>query len=697
MKNQMKDFGGDKMNLKPLISPKNVALVGASNKSGSLGHDMVKMIKSGGYEGGIYPINPRYDEVCGIKCYPDIKSIGKDIDVAVLCVAAKRVEEQIDIAIENGVRSLVIFANCVLEDDIVPSLEERIIKKCKEADIPVLGHNAMGFYNNDLNLRICGFEAPDEGVKGNIALVSQSGSVFSTIGHNEPQLKFNMMVATGTGQVTSLSDYMIYALNMETTKVLGVYMESVRKPERFIEALRLAAQKKIPVVAMKVGKSKLGAAFAKSHTGGLAGDDDAIQAVFDHYGVIRVDSLGEMANTLALFSYYPTAPNGGIVAIADSGGERNLLADDAETVGIGFAKLSEKTMEELEEIQEFGQHADNPLDPWGTGIDFEEIFADSLTLMLKDDNAAIGVISQDLRDGYYLSQGCIDALRIGKENTGKPVAFITNFGGTRRAEYTKQINDFGAPVLMETQPALKAIKNYLKFRDFKYESSKLEKLSLSTEAISLLENNEVLKEAESMKIFKELNFPINDAYIVNSLEELESVRDAIKYPVVVKTAVDGILHKADVGGVKLNITSYEELKDAYVDMRRRLGKEVMVAPMVSFEVEIILGMKLDPTFGPLVVVGAGGIFTELLKDRIVLLPTASEGEIIRGLETLKTYKLFCGFRGKKSVDMDKLVAEIKKFCGICNYLSKWVKEIDINPLGIDGDNMVALDSLILCK
>lgn len=434
------------MNLQPLLSPKSIALLGASGREGSLGYDMMQMIKQGDYDGEVYPVNPGYDEILGYKTYKDLEDIGKPVDMVVLSLAAHRIEEQVDLAIEMGVKSLTIFANCVLEEeqDEEVKLADRIIKKCKDADIPLLGHNAMGYYNNDIGLRICGFIAPDAGITGNISLISQSGSVFSTIGHNEPQLKFNLMLATGTGEVTSLSDYMLHALNMETTRVLGIYMESVRKPEKFIEALKLAREKRIPIVLMKVGKSELGAEFAKSHTGGLAGDDDSIQAIFDHYGVIRAESLQEMSNLLGLFSYFPDIPQGGVTAIADSGGERNLLADDAEAVGLEFAKFSDATMEKLLARQEFGQGADNPLDPWGTGIDFEKIFGDSLEIMLNDDNGAIGVISQDLRDGYYLSEGCIEALEQGHKGSGKPVAFLTNLSGTRRVELTEKINQIPA-------------------------------------------------------------------------------------------------------------------------------------------------------------------------------------------------------------------------------------------------------------
>ncbi|TQR15596.1 acetate--CoA ligase family protein [Psychrobacillus soli] len=678
------------MDLQSLLNPQSVALIGASNKPGSLGFEMMEMIAEGTFTGKVYPINPKYDEILGMKCFPDLESIGHQVDLVVLSVAAKRVLAQVENIIENKAKSIVIFANCVLEEDL--ELEEKVVKKCREANIPVMGHNAMGFYNNDIGLRICGFRAPDANIKGNIALISQSGSVFSTIGHNEPQLKFNLQVATGTGHITSLEDYMKYALEQSSTKVIAVYMESVRKPEEFIEALIMSVTKKIPVVIMKVGKSELGAEFAKSHTGGLAGNDDVFQAVFDHYGVIRVDSLQEFANTLSLFSYFPEIPAGGLVAVVDSGGERNLLADDAEYAELDFATLSDNTMSELSQIQEYGQLAANPLDPWGTGIDFERIFTDSLTIMLMDDNAAIGIISQDLRDGYYLSNGCIDALRKSHENTKKPVAFLTNFSGTRRGEATKLVNNIPAPLLVGTKEGLLAIKHYLYYRDFTFSEGNIQEMDDKSNEIIV---KGTLSEIDSLFLLEKFGLVINKPYAVESLADIEVIQHELDYPVVLKTAEDGILHKSNVGGVVLNLQNNEELKDAYEKLSNKLGCRAIIAPMVTFESEFILGMKQDANFGPMVVVGAGGILTELINDKFVILPNASRTEIERNIKALKSYPLLTGFRGKELVPIDTFIDTIQKFCHMVETLSAQLGEVDINPVGVKGDKIIALDALII--
>ena len=682
-----------------LLAPQSVALIGASNREGTLGFELIQMILQGSYTGGVYPINPKYTEICGLRCYPDLDSIGHKVDMAVLCVSATRVEQQAQICIEAGVKALTVFANCILKEemDSTDKLEDRLIRLCEESGIALLGHNAMGYYNNDIGLRVCGFNAPDANITGNISLCSQSGSILSTICHNEPQLKFNFSVATGTGQVTSLEDYILYALEIPTTKVVGVFMESVRKPEQFIEALERAREKRIPIVLMKVGKSELGAKFAQSHTGGLAGNDDIFNAIYEHYGVLRCHSLQEMANTLLLFSLYPDIPEGGMVAIADSGGERNLLADVAEDVGLKFAVLSEGTMEKLADIQEYTQHAENPLDPWGTGIDFEKIFEESLVVMLEDENAAIGVISQDLRDGYYLSQGCIDALKNTSARQKKPLAYMTNFSGIRRAEMTNQISGFGAAVLAGTHESFAAVRNWLSFRDYSFSSVAPEPMGLPDDLVKLLERNAPVGERDSLSILAHLGLNTLPIISISKPEDLTNTKDRLIFPAVLKTATAGILHKMDVGGVVLNISDYDALITAYKAMSEKLGPEAIVSPMCSFDTELIFGMITDPSFGPFVVVGAGGIYTEMLKDTIVLSPLASEIEIRKKLESLKTYPLLTGIRGLPPADIEALIVQIRKLCAVANYLSQWVSELDINPVAVSSDRIVALDALIIPK
>lgn len=680
--------------LDKLLAPQSVAVVGASAKPGSLGHDTIEMMLRGGFRGEILPINPRYQEVLGLRCHPDLASVGKTIDLAVLCVAARRLETQIEAAIEAKSGALVITANAILADEPEPLLAARIATRCEAAGIPVCGHNAMGFYNNDVALRVCGFSAPDEGARGGIAFISQSGSVFSTLAHNDPQLRFNLAITTGCETVTALADYVDYALDQDSTKVIALYLETVRKPDRFVAALDKAARANVPVVAMKVGRSRLGAKFALSHSGGMAGDDDALQAVFDRYGVVRTKSLDELANTLLLLDRYPSIPQGGLVAIADSGGERNLLADEAEHVGIDFAALSKQTLTELAAVQEYGQEATNPLDPWGTGLEFERIFGESMAIMMADENAAVGVMSQDLRDGYFLTEGCLQAIDIARERTDKPLAFMTNFSGTRRERTTKALDGRCVPVMSGTRDALHAVNNALRRRDYRYlPKRRIAKLPMGVEAA--LVPGQVLQEYEALQTLSSAGIPVVPSFRIDSVDDLDALHDRLSFPAVLKTAAPGVLHKTDAGGVVLGVSGMPAMRSAYTEMTARLGPEAIVQPMIERDRELILGLKTDETFGPLIVVGAGGVLAETLRDRTTFLPGAGESEIVGKLEKLRVYPVLEGVRVKQAVDMETLIRTIVGFSDLCLDLDGRAREIDINPLHVSPEGVVALDALIV--
>ena len=679
------------MDLTPLLTPSSIAIVGASAREGSIGYELLEMIKVSGYDGNLYPVNPRYSDIAGQICYKSIENIGKPIDLAMFVISALRLEQQVDIALQAGVRSMVITPNAVFEGDTQPLLAERIKRKINDAGIPVSGHNSMGFYNNDFNLRACGFRAPKISGRGPIAFISQSGSVFSAITHNDPQLKFNLSINTGTELNVTVADYILYALKQPTTKVIGMFIEAVRDPERFEQALQQAAESRIPVVVLKVGKSELGAKYTISHSGGLAGNDDAFNAVLRHYGAIRVHSMDELANTLMLFSHFPEVPAGDIAMIADSGGERSMLADEAASLGLNFASLSSQTMAELADLQEFGQEASNPLDPWGTGNNFENILRESLAVMTGDKNSAIGILSLDIRDDNFMVASCISALRHTRETVDKPVIHMTNYTGVRRSKTTEVLNSFGVPVLCGTRPTLRAVRNWLNFRDFSFQLQ----VRRCTSSVIFKSDEPVLQENDALQLLKSFGLPTVDCIPVQSEDDVFRLIESLEFPVVLKTIQSGLVHNSDRNGVVLNITDEHSLIAEYRSMAERIGETALVQPMMTVDYELILGMKTDEIFGPVVIVGTGGIFAEQMNDRFVILPTAGTREIHERLQKLSAYRLLKGVRGKQATDMNALVDTIEHFCRMIQTYGNTLREVDINPLAISQSRPIALDALIV--
>lgn len=677
------------MDLAPLLAPASIAAIGASRRAGAIGHELIAAILKSGYGGELYPVNPRYSSIEGLACYPAIGDIGQPVDLAFLILSASRLEQQVDMAIAAGAKAMVITPNAIYEGDSEPPLKDRLKRKLMDADIPVSGYNSMGFYNIDLNLRACGFRAPYDQGAGHIAFISQSGSVFSAITHNDPQLRFNLSINTGTELNVTVADYMLYALEQPTTRVIGIFLESVRDPENFRHALHQAASRKIPVVILKVGASELGARFTISHSGGLAGDDDALEAVLRHYGAIRAASMDELANLLMLFSYHPSPPDGDIALIADSGGERSMIADEADRVGLEFSDLSEETMARLAAIQEYGQEAANPLDPWGTGLNFKEVLSDSLKMMVNDPSSAAGILSLDLRDDNFMVAGCLDAMKDAADGTSKPLLHMTNYSGVRRARTTAKLNKLGVPVLCGTRPALGAVQKWLRFRDYRYSACE-------TRSGSPLNGHAgVIQEFDALNVLRQLGIPAIQCHPVSCLADVERAAASQPFPAVLKTMRPGVAHKSDVNGVIANIQSGEELVAAYRRMAQELGELALIQSMLKFDLELILGMKSDDTFGPLVIMGTGGAYAEHLRDSVALLPTAGEAEILERLQSLAIYPLLLGVRGRPRSDIGALVETVSNFCSIVRGWGTSVSEADINPLAIHQGLPIALDALIV--
>ena len=685
--------------LAPLFEPRSIAFVGASGTADTLGYHMMNMVRDSGYGGRVYPVNPKYARLSGYDCHVSITEVPEAVDLAVLNLANQRVEENLKTAIGAGARSVVIFANGLIEGDTNPPLNDRLAAIIREAGIPVLGSNAMGFYNHAASLRVCGFPALDEVVVGPIALITQSGSVFSTIAHNDPQLEFNLVVSSGREIVTTAADYLDYALEMESTRVAGLFIETVRDPGGFVAALEKAAVRNIPVVVLKVGRSETGAAMAVSHTGAVAGNDDAYQAVFERHGVIRVDTLDEMTAAMSLFADPRRLGAGGLVVVQDSGGEREMVADVAERAGVPFAPLEAATVARMEEVLEFGQEPGNPLDPWGTGKEFESIFGDCFQAMIDDPNAAVGLMMQDLRDGYFLSEGSVEACERVAANSEKPVAFVTNFSGIRREKLTMRLAGQGIPVLDGTVAAMKTVRHMLDYRDFQGRPRTPPPAAPPVRGkwIDRLRAGDTMHGAEAMELLADYGIPVVESRFANTARDAAAAAEAVGYPVVLKTAAEEVLHKADVGGVVTGLADADALRAAYADMAERLGVGVVVQHMAPAGTELMLGLLDDPQFGPIMVIGAGGILVEVLGDTVCAVPPLAAADGRRLVERLRVHRVLKGVRGNAPAHMEALGDVIARFSVMIADLAGVVAELDVNPVIVSSSGVLAVDALVVTR
>ncbi len=690
-----------KQNLEPLLNPKSIAFVGASTKKDVAGNDMLLEIKHSGFTGHIYGVNPKYKNVEGIKCYPSLTDLPEIVDLVVLAIGNTRLEAQLKEAVNLGIRAAVLFGSAFLEDDFTPPLMQRIAEIAQKANMPICGAGGMGFYNLDANLRIFPQYINTTFQNGGVTYISQSGSALTSLLWNNQKIKFNLAVSTGQELITSASDYLDYALDLPTTKVIAFFLESVRDPEGFMKALGKARKKEIPVIVLKAGRTEASAKLAVSHSGAIAGDDAAYQALFERFGVIRVKSLDELAATCQLLSMDIKIPEGDLSAILDSGGEREVLMDLAEEMDINFATIEKETIQILKDNLDAGLEPINPLDAWGTGNDYEQIYENCLEALVKDKNTALTLFIADLTSSFWLHETFAKICQKISQNAKKPIVMMTNHIGSESQDLANSLQSSGITVLSGTIPSLLAIKHAFTYRKFINQNQTIS-VSISDKAVSQkwitrLKKSKSISELEALSLLNDYQIPVQSAGIANDAEGAIKLANKIGFPVVLKTAMPEILHKSDVAGVKLNLTTDKDVIEAYTDLNNRLGNLVLIAAMETGNVEVAFGYVKDPQFGPLVLVASGGVFIEVLKDRQIALAPFGKEEALIMINRLKIKPLLEGIRGTEICDKHALASALANFSVLAYDLVELIEEMDVNPVKVRSNGCVAVDAMIIHK
>lgn len=686
--------------IRTMLEARSVAVVGASPKKDSFGEMMMLELTRSGYDGAVYPVNPKYEEIGGSKAYASLADIPESVDLAILGVGNRLIEAQMQAAADMGARSAVIFAS--LHDEETGgqhALQKRLGDIAAANDMAVCGGNCMGFLNLDTRLRVCGFMEPDS-PRGPITFISHSGSVFSAMAWNDRDLNFNLIISAGQEIATTTADYMHYSLSQPTTKAIGLFIETIRDPENFKQALIKAAEKDIPVVALKVGREAKAREMVAAHSGALAGEDGAYEALFEAYGVLRVENLERMCDTLELFTRNGRrAGSGGLASIHDSGGERAMIVDAAAEVGVRFAEINEATARALEEQLDEGLPPVNPLDAWGTGNEADRIFIECQKALHDDPDTAALAFAVDLTYDHGNEEDFVHMAKRVWSHTTKPYALLSNMAATIHQPDAKELRDEGIPVLEGTNTGLLAFRNLFQYRDFRA-LPPLAPPPLPADEVrerwrSRLRSGEPLTELEGLDLIADYGVPVIRASEVGSAQEAVDASDAAGYPVALKTAVPGIQHKSDAGGVKLGLRDADEVRDAYEDLASRLGPQAVVAPMAPRGVELALGIVSDPQFGPLVLVAAGGILVELLKDRRMGVPPLDEPRARRLVDGLKSRALLDGVRGTPASDVDAVVRAVVAVSALAADLGEHIAALDVNPIIAGPEGCVAVDALVI--
>src|SRR5215210_2363299 len=440
--------------LRAMLEARSVAVVGASPKFDSPGNHMVRQLIIGGFGGEVAAVNPNYDDVEGITCFPSLREVPFVPDLVLLGVGNRRLERQMEEAARCGARGVVVFASALEDPPGDPPLTERLRSIAAEAGMAVCGANCMGF----ADVERADLES------GNVAWISHSGSAFTALLHAERGIRFNLAISPGQELTTTMADYMLYALERESTRVISLFLETIRDPEGFRLALETAAQRDVPVVALKVGRTPTSRRLITAHSGALAGDDAAYEALFDAYGVARVGTLNEMADLVELLGAGRRAAPGGLAAILDSGGERAHLVDAAADLEVPLARPSEETLGAVAARLEPGLPAVNPLDAWGTDNDPYNIFLDCSRYLADDLDTGAFAYVVDLHSDRAERGHAWAAERVWA-STQKPFAVVCGITSAIQESAAARLRSSGIPVLEDVRSGLRAFGHLLELRD----------------------------------------------------------------------------------------------------------------------------------------------------------------------------------------------------------------------------------------
>ena len=658
-----------------MLGARSMAVVGASARADSFGARMVLEAQRGSAR--VHLVHPRYDCIGELPCARSLADLDEPVDVVLLGVPDPALVEQLEIAAAIGARSAVLFGSA-------HGLREKITATATDAGMALCGAGCMGFVNNALGVRALGYLEPDPLPQGGIAMVTHSGSAFSTLLRARRGFGFRLAVSSGQELVTDTADYVEYALDDPETRIIALLMETPRDSLRLRQSLLRAADQDVPVVVLTVGGSPRGRAMVAAHSGALAGEHAAWQAFCAAIGAVHVSDLAEFTDTLELFSAGRRSRGGVVATVHDSGAERALLADLAHELAVPFADLADDTLATIGGLLDDGLAPSNPLDVWGTGADSRNLFGSCLRAMADDPGVGVTALAVDLVTEFDGDTAYADAVLDVANSTDAPLAVLASVPSAIDAPSAQRLRDRGIPVLEGFRSGLAALGHLARWP-----------LPVDRPGEPTRSERRIPDGVSAFELLAAYGIPVVQSRTAHSIGEALAAADELGYPVALKTL--GALHKNDVGGVALNLADEGALSLAYSGMAQSLGPAVTVQPMIADAVEVSVGFVRDDAFGPLMVVGAGGTLVELLADRVVACPPVSRHGALRLLERLRIRPLLAGWRGQPAVDVDALADVVVRFSEMAAELGDVFDAVEANPVIASPDGVVAVDALVIAR
>jgi acetyltransferase len=693
--------------LESLFNPSSIAVIGASPDPRKVGHAILRNLKQFGYSGRLYPINPSAPEVLGLRAYPTVASIGALVDLAVIAIPARFVPDAIKECAAARIRTVVVISagfkeagkeGALLEDDI-RAIASRL-------QIRILGPNCLGLINTAVNMNAT--FAADMLPKGRIGFFSQSGAMGIAImdwaiGND---IGFSKFISLGNKVDLSEIDFIEYFRDDPDTALILGYIEDVVDGKRFMEVARQAARIK-PIVLLKSGGTEAGARAASSHTGALAGSDVAFDAAFRQTGVMRALGVQDLFDTALAFSEGKVPDGNRLLIITNAGGPGIIAADAAERAGIKLPHMTRLSIEALQQKLPANATVFNPVDVIGDAT--SERYAAVLEQAAQDPNVD-GILVILTPQAMTDAEGTAKAVIRTAQTTAKPL--ITSFMGEKRVRPAiDRLKKASIPNFSYPELAVKAFKRLADHRS----RQKVAPEELATcwynfdgaaEHVASLMRSATYQvgEDEAMQLLTFYGFQFPKHMLVRTAADAARAAEKIGFPVVMKISSPDILHKTDVGGVRINIRNGQEAAEAFSEitanarriMRDAFIKGVMVSEMVKGGKEVILGVTFDRTFGHMIMFGLGGIYVEVLKDVSFRIVPVSRSDALAMVNEIRTVGLLRGARGEQPADINAIASNIVHLSCLVSDFPE-IEELDLNPLVVHQRGAVALDARIIFK
>lgn len=697
------------MKLDRIFNPKVIAVIGASDKHGSVGYALMDNLINSEYAGTVYPINAKHDHVHSVRAYKTVTEVPDKVDLAIIATPAAAVPQIIEECGQAGVSGAVIISSGFQEIGLQgEKMIEQIFITAKKYSMRIIGPNCLGFMRPDLHLNAS--FASKIALPGKIAFISQSGALCTAIldWSLKNNVGFKHFVSIGSMVDISFHDLIDYFGQDKDVESILIYMESLNDARKFMSAARAFARTK-PIIVLKVGRTSEGAAAAKSHTGSLTGNDAIFDAAFKRAGIIRVDTVVSLFHTAKSLAMQPH-PRGNRMAIITNAGGPGIIATDALVKDGGeIAKLSKATIDDLNSFLPVNWSRNNPVDILGDA-DFAR-YAKSLQIVVTDPNVdAVLVI---LTPQYMTNPSVVARELVALQLQTDKTIMATWMGGDDVAEGRMILEKGNIPVYRQPEDAIRCFSyvfNYSKNLKALYEAPATiphafePDIEANRKLIDrvIADKRLVLTEAESKELLKNYDIAVVKNAVAKSVKDAGDFSAKIGFPVVMKILSPDILHKTDVGGVRLNINSADEAERAYVEILSSVKKHlpkaqidgIFIEQMIKKRYELLIGCKKDPIFGPAIVFGMGGVAVEVFQDTQIALPPLNMALSLNLIMETKIYKLLKGYRNIPGVDIQSIQYLLYKFAYLVADFPE-IDELDINPFAVDEKGGIVLDAKVI--